>query len=467
MKKYLSVAAVAALVSGLDSAPAHADGKDVFLGAVLGAIASEAVRSNRQSNQQTTRRVVRQQAPSLNSQFSRAERVEIQSALANQGYAIGTIDGILGQNSRRVIGQWQASRGEAQTGQLTRAQYVALVSGAAGAPVTFAARPLNRNEVVLLQEGLQRLGYYRGGIDGQQGPGTRGGTTAFLASQGFSQGQLTPVQTLVLARQAAGLGSPTYLQTEASGQMAASPFGAPQQQSPFGAAPTQQATFGAAPQTGFGAPQQGFGAPQGGQQALFGAPQQQQGTFGAVPQQGQQAVFGAVPQQGGFGTPQQGQQATFGTVPQQGGFGAQQQSGQQPVFGAAPPAQTQQGTFGVPQGQQAGTFGTGQPPVQQTFGVAPQAQGNQFAPQGGQLNAQPPMQQQAPASTLDIFSGSGAGQQPAPAAPAPAVPQSTAPQILVGGQAGAGVQQPVFGAPAAGGVPAQPTGQMLFAPPSN
>lgn len=466
MKKHLSAVAIAAVLSSGQAMPAFADGKDVFLGAVLGAIANEAVRNSQRSTQpRSSTSTARQQAPSLNSQFSRAERIEIQSALANQGYAIGTIDGILGQNSRRVIGQWQASRGEAQTGQLTRPQYVALVTGSAGASVTFAARELNRNEVVLLQEGLQRLGFYRGGIDGQKGPGTRGGTNAFLAAQGYSTGQLTPVQTLVLARQAAGLGAPPYLVTEASAQVPSSPFGAPQQQSPFGVAPnTQQAAFGNA--------QQGqFGAPQGAQQAAFGAQQQgnfgapQQGNFGAVPQQGQQAAFGAATQQqGNFGAPQQGQQqALFGTAPQTQGF-----------------QQGQQGAFGAPQAGQGGAFGlTGQAPVQQTFTPAPLPQGNFGAQQRQPLQQQggatataaqplfPPQggQNQAPASTLDIFGGTS--QQPAEQTPVPAAtPQPDTSQILVGAQSGSAAQLPVFEAPAGIGAGQQQTGEILFAPPS-
>ncbi|MEL6689061.1 MAG: peptidoglycan-binding protein [Pseudomonadota bacterium] len=470
MKTYLSAAAIAALLSTNVAAPAQADGKDVLFGAIVGAIVNEAARNNNQRRSTSTR------APSLNSQYSRAERVEIQSSLQRLGYNIGAIDGALGPTSRRVIGQWQASRGEAQTGQLTRAQFVALVSGAPGATMAFASRPLDRSETILLQESLQRLGYYRGGIDGQTGPGTRGGTNAFVTAQGYAVGQLTPVQVLVLARQSAGLVTPPYLQTEASSQLAAAPFGqqqqngfgAPQQQQGFG---TQQATFGAAPQQGFGVQQgqQGFAAPQG-QQATFGAAPQQ--GFGAAPQQGQQALFGNTQPapQGTFGAAPQGQQATFGAAPQQGQglFGAAPQQGQQGTFGGGQVQPQAGGTFAAPQGQLASQpGGTGVAPQslfapvpqqgQQPTAVAPQ-QGQQqlFAPQqGGVIQQQgtngqllAPQGQQAPTSTLDIFSGGTTQQQVAPTAPA-----GTAPQILVGGQSGT--------------TATQPSGQLLFAPASN
>ena len=359
MKTYLSAAAIAALFSTSVAAPAYADGKDALFGAIVGAIVNEAVRGNNNQRRSTSTR-----APSLNSQYSRAERIEIQSSLQRLGYNIGAIYGALGPTSRRVIGQWQVSRGEAQTGQLTRAQFVALVSGAPGATMAFASRPLDRSETVLLQESLQRLGYYRGGIDGQTGPGTRGGTNAFVTAQGYSVGQLTPVQVLVLARQSAGLPTPAYLQTEASSQMASSPFGqrqqgfgAPQGQQGFG---TQQATFGAAPQQGFGVQQgqqQGFGVPQG--QQGFGT---QQATFGNAPQQG----FVAAPQQGFGAAPQQGQGGVFGAVPQ----------GQQATFGT-PQVQPQgNGTFAAPQGQLASQPGATGVAPQSLFAPVPQ-QGQQ------------------------------------------------------------------------------------------
>ncbi|MCH2077874.1 MAG: peptidoglycan-binding protein [Rhodobacteraceae bacterium] len=418
MKTYLSAAAIAAMLSTNVAAPAYADGKDVLFGAIVGAIVNEAARNKNQRRSTSTR------APSLNSQFSRAERIEIQSSLQRLGYNIGAIDGALGPTSRRVIGQWQASRGEAQTGQLTRAQFVALVSGTPGSTMAFASRPLDRSEIVMLQESLQRLGYYRGGIDGQSGPGTRGGTNAFVTAQGYVVGQLTPVQVLVLARQSSGLVTPPYLMTEASSQLAAQQqqngFGAPQQQQ--GGFGTQQATFGQ--QQG----QQGFGVQQGQQQG-FGT---QQATFGAAPQQGQ-ALFGAAPQQG--------QQGTFGT-------------------GQVQPQAN--GTFAVPQGQLASQPGGAGVAPQSLFAPVPQ-QGQQqlFAPQqGGVIQQQqgttgqllaPQGQQQAPASTLDIFSGGTTQQQVAPTAPL--APAGSAPQILVGGEGGT--------------TATQPSGQLLFAPASN
>jgi peptidoglycan hydrolase-like protein with peptidoglycan-binding domain len=408
MKKFSIVALVVASMVGALPSQAAADAKDVAIGAILGAIGQKIVSDSKQK-QRTTRSSTstRKQyvAPSLNSQFSRDERIQIQSSLASLGYGIGTIDGVLGPNSRRVIGQFQASRGEAATGQMTRAQYVALISAVSGTTPVFARRELNRDEVRLLQQGLQQLGYYRGAIDGAKGPGTRGALAQFLAQNGLNAAQTTPVQGLVLARNAAQLPTAMYLQQEAGANFAG---GVPQQ--PFGGQPQQQTL-----QAGFGQqPQQ--------QQNPFAAPVPQQNAFGApaqmMPQQqpNQATGFATAPATANpsFGTPQQ--------VPQPGTqlLGAPQQqapSGQQNLF--APAAPQQQAPQVAPTGQQ---------PQQGLFAA------------GNAQQAAPQVQQ----STLDIFSAPGTAQ------PAQATGQA---QLLVPQQQQVPVttQQPqgsLFGTPA-------------------
>ncbi|MEO0915971.1 MAG: peptidoglycan-binding domain-containing protein, partial [Pseudomonadota bacterium] len=374
MKSHSILAVSAAAMMALSPAPASADAGDAIVGGIIGGIVGSAIQNQQnKSSQKKTTKVVRT-APSLNSQYSRNERIQIQSALRDRGYPVGTIDGVLGKNSRAAIRMYQGSIGEAQTGQLTPSQF-ALLTGTAGnqfAQQQTFNRPLGPNEVVMMQQSLQRLGYYGGPIDGVDGPTTRNATTAYLASQGMNPAGLTNVQALVTVASAAGMAPPPYLVQEAN---AASGFGAPQQ--PFGAPQTQQ-VFGQQPQQPFGTqqPQQAFGQQP---QQPFGAPQPQQ-AFGQQPQQG----FGQQPQQT-FGA-QQPQQA-FGQPPQQQ-FGAPQQ---QQTFGQQP--QQQPGTaFGTPQQGQQPTF---QQPGQQVPQQQQTGQGTQplFASGNPTQHVQPQMQQ--------------------------------------------------------------------------
>lgn len=367
----LSLVSVIALLATAPTS-ATADVKDAIVGGIIGGVVSGAIQ-NQQRKKTTTKRttVVRRAAPSLNSQFSRNERIQIQSALRDQGYRIGTVDGILGNNSRAAIRQYQASLGERQTGQLTSSQY-ALLIGAGGqqfAQPQTINRQLNPTEVALMQQSLQRLGYYRGIIDGVNGPGTRAAAAGYLGSQGISPVGLTNVQTLVTVASGAGFVAPPYLLQEAN---AATQFAAPQTQQPLGTPQTQQAFGSPQVQQPFGAqPQQAFGT----QPQQFG---QQPGVGVTVPQQPQPGTTSI------FGTPQGQQQNTFGTAPQQGQTVQQQpQQGQgSPLFAAGSGAVVTPQAGGVVAGQQA------------------------LFPQGA---TQPVAAPQAPQSTLDIFAPTTTG----------------------------------------------------------
>lgn len=361
MKNTHISAIVAASLAVSMPVTAAADAGDFIAGGIVGALITKGITDNQKAKKQAQPRRSYSSsggsASSLNGQYSRAERIQIQTAFRDLGYDIGTVDGVLGKRSRAVIRQYQASRGEAQTGQLTRPQYVALLSQTGGMNPALARRNLNPTEVMMLQEGLRMLGYYRGAVDGANGPGTIGARNAFLAQSGTSPAMVTPVQALVMTRTAAGLPTPLYLQNEANAQTA------PTQ--PFG---TQQAGFGAAgqqPATPFGAPAApppapGF-APQGQQ------PTANQGQYTAAPTQQQPAtttLFGAPAAQPGQVPPQPGQ--------------AQQQN----LF--APMAPQQQQPAPQPAAPQGNTlFATGTP----------------TAPASQQVT------QQAAPSSLDIYSG--------------------------------------------------------------
>ncbi len=408
---------------------ARADAKDVLLGVIGGVIINEAAR-NQQSKKRKVKRVAKsspKRAPApatLNSQYVRAERIQIQSSLTGLGYNIGSIDGVLGRNSRNAIGQWQASRGEPRTGQLTRGQFVALTNpGFQSAPV-LANRQLNRQEVVLLQQGLQRLGFYRSGIDGSNGPGTRGATTTFLATQGLNPATTTHVQTVVAVSQAAGIPAPAYLQQEAHAQFAAVqpqnqfgvPAGAAPQANPFGTAPAPQANpFGTAPTTqtaGFGAP----AAQQPAATSLFGQPAAPQ-----APVAGGGVVAAAAPPTNAlFGAP----------APAAAPLPQQQANPAAGLFGGQQPVAPQQAQPAAPA------------PAQNLFQQAPQPQAPQPQSGGTALFAsgtqQPQAAPQQPQSTLDVFALQP-GTQPAAApqvatAQQPLLPQAQPQQQ----QAGAG-----------------------------
>lgn len=365
MKKQSVVVLVAASLAVSVPAKLSADAADLIIGGVAGALLYKGISENQKAKRQgqVTRKSTSgggASASSLNGQYTRAERIQIQSAFRDLGYSIGTVDGVLGRNSRAVIRQFQASLGEPQTGQLTRPQYVTLLSQVPGSQAVFARRELNRDEVFMLQQGLQTLGYYNGRIDGSNGPGTRGAMNAFLARQGLGPASVTPVQGLVMARNAAGLQSPQYLYQEASMQNGVQPFGAQ---------PPAQAGYGAQQPNQFGAP-----TGQAPVQA-FGAPAQQagQGQFGAAP----------APQQA-FGAPAAGQQAPLFGTPQQ-----------QPVV-------PQQGT---PVNTQQNLFAPAAPQQQAPQPVVPQGGGNTSLFAAGGAAPQQQVVQQAPQSSLDIYSG--------------------------------------------------------------
>ncbi|MEM8577799.1 MAG: peptidoglycan-binding domain-containing protein [Pseudomonadota bacterium] len=389
----------------------HADLKDVIIGGAIGAIIVDQAHKNKKKKRYSSTRSSR--PATLNSQYTRSEKRQIQASLNNLGFNVGTVDGSLGRNSRNGIAQFQAARGEAATGQLTRPQFNALVASNGNPSAAFVVdRRLSRDEVVLMQTSLQRLGYYNSRVDGQMGPGTNGARTAFLASQGYNPSTTTQVQGAVLAAQVAGMPVPPYLMQEAQTQFAAANGQAPQ------APQTQMVGFGQQPQQGFG--QQGF-------------QQRPQQAFGQQPQQ----AFGQQPQQ------------AFGQQPQQG-FGQQQGFQQQPQQAFAPQGQQPQQGFGQQQPQagfgqqQQPQQGFAQQPVNPLFAPAPQGQQQQQPQaQGTPLFAPQPQQQQpgvlaqqpqAPA-TQPAASTQVAGQQPVQPLTTPVVgftatpaPQAEAPQ---------------------------------------
>lgn len=437
--------AVVALLPVALSAPqtAKADVKDALIGGVVGAVVTEAIRNSQQSQRQRAQTVTRPTVPrpaTLNSTYTVAERKQIQGSLNALGFSVGTVDGILGRNSRNAISQFQATLGQPVTGQLTRAQFAMLTGTGAMQPQLANNRNLQPQELMLLQQSLFMLGHYRGGVDGIAGPGTQQAAANFRAQQGPAGAGMTEVQTVVLAAQRAGLQAPPYLMQEAQTTIATAPFGAAPQ-NPLGN-PAQpgvapQQAFGVQTQPGFGAqPQNAFGA-----QSQPGFGTQPQPGFGAQPQQAFGAPTQPVPGTG-FSTQQPGAHA-FGTPPQgQHGLttGAPAPTGQTPLFGTPTQATgvPQQGLQQMP--QQAAPQAEQQPlfaPQQQAPGVVPQQQ----APLQQQPTPVPQTQGQS------LFAAGTFAPQPQPA---PVQQQGGldiySPAPTVGTEVAGGVPTPTFGA---------------------
>ncbi len=412
MLKYSIATALIASLGVVAPHKADADLKDALLGAAVGAMVNQTINNNSRGSpqrvipQRTTRKSPSSssQPATLNGSYTRSERIEIQTALNAQGFPVGVVDGSLGRKSRDAISRFQATRGEPVTGQLTRSQFVALTT-----PGAVSGRPLNPQEVAMLQHSLSMLGHYRSSVDGVDGPGTRAATAEFLARQGRNAANTTPVQTLVLAATAARQQVSPALMQEAQSTMAnAAP------QNGFGAAPAP--AFGQQQMTpGFGAPAaSGFGQAAGQTQPVFGQP------AGMAPAQ----PFGQPPQQPAGQTAQQpfGQpapaasqpqtlfSATAPTVPE--GAAPATNAPQQPLFGAAP-AGSQPGHAAPAQGTPPNGAMAGQPAM-------PPAEGESvpiFAAGGGQAMSAPA--QQPGGSALDIF-----------AAPPPEASATTAAQSV-------------------------------------
>ena len=335
--------------------PSQADLKDVLIGGAIGAMVNQSINNENKSKKKTV-----QTAASLNSKYTRAERVQIQSSLNQRGFNVGTVDGSLGPKSRSGIAAFQASIGQNATGQLTREQFVALTNqGFGNVTAAVAERPLTPNEFAMLQQGLQAAGYYNGPVTGLASPQLENARVAYLGSQGQNPMQITKIQTLVMAGLAAGYPVPAYLQQEAQEQ------------------------YAAAQPLGFGQPTaQGFGT-------------------------------AAATQPQGFGTPQQQNTSAFGAQPQavQPGVQQQQAFAPNPAFGAAAPQPVANPAATAPATAPSQTVQPLFPQQQQQ--VAPQPTAPQpVTPQGGQLVQNPTVQQ--PQSSLDVFTANTAAEQTQP-----------------------------------------------------
>ena len=153
--------------------------------------------------------------------LSRAEVAEIQRLLAAAGFDPGGADGAIGPKTREAVGRYQAAVGLTVSGTLT-AETVTALYERRQAPA--AVTELTREEIVALQEGLNRLGMAAGTPDGVVGANTLRAIIAFLAIERREPGgvSLREAHDLVVAKArtvrggAAGTGSAATAQPPAA-----------------------------------------------------------------------------------------------------------------------------------------------------------------------------------------------------------------------------------------------------------
>jgi len=102
---------------------AAADGAEAFVGGLLGGALGTAISNSVQQRRQPVvveKRYVtrRAPAPAVNS-YQRQQNMQVQNALNYFGFPAGTVDGVMGANSRAAIGQYQATLGYPATGVLS------------------------------------------------------------------------------------------------------------------------------------------------------------------------------------------------------------------------------------------------------------------------------------------------------------------------------------------------------------
>jgi peptidoglycan hydrolase-like protein with peptidoglycan-binding domain len=125
---------------------------------------------------------------------------EVQQRLNQQGVYGGAVDGAWGQDSQTALQQFQQSHGLQVSGQMNPATAQALgldpvrLLQLATQPAQLPApMRLGPDAIRNVQQRLQQLGYYHGGLDGVWGPGMQSAVTSLQQNRGIQPtGQLNP-----------------------------------------------------------------------------------------------------------------------------------------------------------------------------------------------------------------------------------------------------------------------------------
>ena len=164
--KPMTVATTCAFAAALALTPAEpvrADAGDAIAGAIVGGLIGHAIAKDQQRRKATTttKRSSTKSAKPAKPGISAAQREqnrEVQTALNQFGYNVGTPDGALGPKSRAAISQYQATLGYPPTGQLTDYERTILVTAyhraVAGGPQVgqvAATHPMGMKGLLLVQ----------------------------------------------------------------------------------------------------------------------------------------------------------------------------------------------------------------------------------------------------------------------------------------------------------------------------
>ena len=162
--KVTTVATTCALVLALaapSATPVQADGRDAIAGAIIGGILGHAIAKDQQRRKAAPapRRSTKAATPKPGiSAAQREQNREVQTALNQFGFNVGTPDGSIGPKSRAAISQMQATLGYPPTGQLTDYERSILVTAyhrsVAGGPQVSqiaATHPMGMKGLLLVQ----------------------------------------------------------------------------------------------------------------------------------------------------------------------------------------------------------------------------------------------------------------------------------------------------------------------------
>ena len=139
------------------AAPVYADGSGL-VGGIIGGIIGGAIVNEANKSKRRTTTVYRKAKPTGISSAQREANLEVQVALNEFGYPVGTPDGSLGPRSRGAISEYQVLIGYPPTGQLTEYERTLLVTAyhraVAGGPLvaqTVATHPMGLRGLLLVQ----------------------------------------------------------------------------------------------------------------------------------------------------------------------------------------------------------------------------------------------------------------------------------------------------------------------------
>jgi peptidoglycan hydrolase-like protein with peptidoglycan-binding domain len=124
----------------------------------------------------------------------------VQNRLRQLGFYDGPADGVWGPGTQQALERFQRARGLDHVGEPTGATMSAMgIDPSALTQSASAAEPLDPTVVRGIQQRLRRLGFYRGPIDGEWGPGSQAAVERFQRNRGLAPtGDLNPTTLAAL-----------------------------------------------------------------------------------------------------------------------------------------------------------------------------------------------------------------------------------------------------------------------------